>query len=360
MPASPQSLLSRRHLSAGVEGAQAGHAPSASRPACDPDRPCRPPGGDRDHGPVAGRCDQPHGDGRRRRQFRARPIRKTSVSSPRPPFPSTTQPTIIRSSPQSGFRPIRRRPPNPSATPPPTARKWSRRRRPDATMFLVVGAPNSSNSKRLVEVAKKAGAPRSLLVQRADELPWGEIDAIATRTIGLSAGASAPEIIVDEIIDAFPARFDVTVELAETVKEDENFLVMRDLRDVELTAADMAFVNGGAQACGCIQTKTTGLRCRAVRCEEGLGCGSLHRHNGSRASLIPRPVRTSEICGPTRALPKVWRTPTSCSTPGSGSLHSDAVRKTRGPGRSAVFSGPNGASGRQGIVLPCAGAPRRR
>ena len=63
-------------------------------------------------------------------------------------------------------------------------------------------------------------------------------------TLGLSAGASAPEIIVDEIIDAFRARFDVTVDLAVTATETENFPVMRALRDVELTAADMAFVNG--------------------------------------------------------------------------------------------------------------------
>ncbi len=111
-----------------------------------------------------------------------------------------------------------------------------------ADLFLIVGAPNSSNSRRLVEVAERAGARMSLLVQRAAEIPWAELGAI--RTLGLSAGASAPEIIVDEIIDAFRARFDVTVELAVTATETENFPVMRVLRDVQLTAADMAFVNG--------------------------------------------------------------------------------------------------------------------
>lgn len=111
-----------------------------------------------------------------------------------------------------------------------------------ADLFLVVGAPNSSNSRRLVEVAERAGAKMSLLVQRAAEIPWGEIGDIST--LGLSAGASAPEVIVDEIIDAFRARFDVTVDLAITARETENFPVMRDLRDVELTTADMAFVNG--------------------------------------------------------------------------------------------------------------------
>jgi 4-hydroxy-3-methylbut-2-enyl diphosphate reductase len=113
---------------------------------------------------------------------------------------------------------------------------------PGSDLFLVVGAPNSSNSRRLVEVAERAGAKMSLLVQRASEIPWDEIGEIST--LGLSAGASAPEIIVDEIIDAFRERFDVTVDLAVTATELENFPVMRALRDVELTAADMAFVNG--------------------------------------------------------------------------------------------------------------------
>jgi 4-hydroxy-3-methylbut-2-enyl diphosphate reductase len=111
-----------------------------------------------------------------------------------------------------------------------------------ADLYLVVGAPNSSNSRRLVEVAERAGAKMSLLVQRASEIPWGDIGGIAT--LGLSAGASAPEIIVNEIVEAFRARFDVSVELAITATETENFPVMRVLRDVELTPADMAFVNG--------------------------------------------------------------------------------------------------------------------
>ena len=111
-----------------------------------------------------------------------------------------------------------------------------------ADLFLVVGAPNSSNSKRLVEVAERAGAKMSLLVQRASEIPWDDIGAIST--LGLSAGASAPEIIVDEIINAFRERFDVKVELAVTATETENFPVMSVLRDVELTPSDMAFVNG--------------------------------------------------------------------------------------------------------------------
>ncbi|MBV6650622.1 MAG: 4-hydroxy-3-methylbut-2-enyl diphosphate reductase [Hoeflea sp.] len=113
---------------------------------------------------------------------------------------------------------------------------------PGCDLFVVVGAPNSSNSKRLVEVALKAGAKKSILLQRAHEIDWDAIGDI--RLLGLSAGASAPEVVVAEIIDAFRSRFDATIELAETVQETENFLVNRELRDVELTSADMAFVNG--------------------------------------------------------------------------------------------------------------------
>jgi 4-hydroxy-3-methylbut-2-enyl diphosphate reductase len=113
---------------------------------------------------------------------------------------------------------------------------------PGTDLFLVVGAPNSSNSRRLVEVAERAGAARGLLVQRASEIPWDKLGAVGT--IGLSAGASAPEIIVDEIIEAFRGRYDVTVDVALTVREDENFPVNRVLRDTEITSADMAFVNG--------------------------------------------------------------------------------------------------------------------
>ncbi len=111
-----------------------------------------------------------------------------------------------------------------------------------ADHFLIVGAPNSSNSKRLVEVAIKAGAKASVLVQRVADIPWSELANAGV--VGLSAGASAPEILVTEIIEAFRERFDMTLELVETVKETEEFPVVRELRDLELTASDMAFVNG--------------------------------------------------------------------------------------------------------------------
>lgn len=113
---------------------------------------------------------------------------------------------------------------------------------PGCDLFLIVGAPNSSNSKRLVEVAERSGARHSLLVQRAEEIDWDNLGELSV--LGISAGASAPEIIVDEIIDAFSQRFDVTIDLAITTVETENFLVNRQIRDVELTTQDMAFVNG--------------------------------------------------------------------------------------------------------------------
>lgn len=112
----------------------------------------------------------------------------------------------------------------------------------DADHFLIVGAPNSSNSKRLVEVALKAGAKKAVLVQKAGEIPWDEFSGC--RIAGLSAGASAPEILVGEIIEAFRNRFNLKLELVETVRETEEFPVVRDLRDVNLGAKDMAFVNG--------------------------------------------------------------------------------------------------------------------
>ena len=114
----------------------------------------------------------------------------------------------------------------------------------DANHFLIVGAPNSSNSKRLVEVAQRAGAANATLVQKAAEIPWDEMRQGGI--VGLSAGASAPEILVNQVIEAFRERYDMTLDLVETVKEDEEFLVVRDLRDTALTQSDMAFVNGNA------------------------------------------------------------------------------------------------------------------
>ncbi|GAA5099978.1 4-hydroxy-3-methylbut-2-enyl diphosphate reductase [Bartonella acomydis] len=112
-------------------------------------------------------------------------------------------------------------------------------------LFLIVGAQNSSNSQRLVEVAERFGAQRAVLVQCAAEVDFDHLGDLSI--ISLSAGASAPEIIIDEIISAFRKRYDVTIELAETIVETERFLVSRELRDITLTPQDMFFVNGGAE-----------------------------------------------------------------------------------------------------------------
>jgi 4-hydroxy-3-methylbut-2-enyl diphosphate reductase len=95
--------------------------------------------------------------------------------------------------------------------------------------LIVVGAPNSSNSLRLVEVAERAGCPKALLVQRASDIPWDEFAGIAT--LGITAGASAPELLVDEIIAALRARFDVSLEDVVTREERIAFNVPRELRE---------------------------------------------------------------------------------------------------------------------------------
>lgn len=99
---------------------------------------------------------------------------------------------------------------------------------PRIDALLVVGAPNSSNSNRLVEVARAAGCRYSRLVQRAHDIDWAALEGI--RDLGLTAGASAPEILVNEVVDAFRERFDVTVNQVETVVENVNFKVPRILR----------------------------------------------------------------------------------------------------------------------------------
>ena len=98
--------------------------------------------------------------------------------------------------------------------------------------LLVVGAPNSSNSKRLVEVASKAGCSYAQLVQRDTEIDWRALEGI--QSVGLTAGASAPEVLVNEIIEAFRVRYKVTIEHVETAQENVNFKVPRVLREAAL------------------------------------------------------------------------------------------------------------------------------
>ena len=100
---------------------------------------------------------------------------------------------------------------------------------PDVDALLVIGAPNSSNSQRLVEVAKKAGCKNSQLVQRAKEINWDKLMDI--KSIGITAGASAPEILINEVIEALKERFEVKTNFVETATENVNFKVPRILRE---------------------------------------------------------------------------------------------------------------------------------
>ena len=99
---------------------------------------------------------------------------------------------------------------------------------PRCDAMLVVGAPNSSNSKRLVEVGARAGCAYSQLVQRAADIDWRALEGISS--IGITAGASAPDVLITEVVDAFRARFDVTVEQVVTAEENVEFKVPRVLR----------------------------------------------------------------------------------------------------------------------------------
>ncbi|PZO64444.1 MAG: 4-hydroxy-3-methylbut-2-enyl diphosphate reductase [Paracoccus denitrificans] len=99
----------------------------------------------------------------------------------------------------------------------------------DIDALLVIGAPNSSNSRRLVEVGKAAGCAYSQLVMRADQIDWRALSGI--RSVGVTAGASAPEVLVTEVVDAFRDRYDVTVELVETAQERVEFKVPKLLRE---------------------------------------------------------------------------------------------------------------------------------
>jgi 4-hydroxy-3-methylbut-2-enyl diphosphate reductase len=92
---------------------------------------------------------------------------------------------------------------------------------PRSDLVLVVGAPNSSNSMRLVEVAREAGCPRSELIRTEADIDWSWLDGV--RTLGLTAGASAPEVLVERVIAACRGRFDVATEEVAVAREDIYF-----------------------------------------------------------------------------------------------------------------------------------------
>ena len=100
---------------------------------------------------------------------------------------------------------------------------------PKCDAMLVVGAPNSSHSTRLVEVGARAGCPYAQLVQRATDIDWRALEGI--KTMGITAGASAPEVLINEVIDAFRDHYDVTTQIVETAVENVEFKVPRVLRE---------------------------------------------------------------------------------------------------------------------------------
>jgi 4-hydroxy-3-methylbut-2-enyl diphosphate reductase len=100
---------------------------------------------------------------------------------------------------------------------------------PQVERMIVAGAPNSSNSQRLREVAERAGCAHAVLIQRAADIAWDEFSGIGR--LGITAGASAPEALVEEVIDAFAARYDIDVQLVSTAEEDVTFMLPRSLRE---------------------------------------------------------------------------------------------------------------------------------
>lgn len=97
---------------------------------------------------------------------------------------------------------------------------------PACDRLLVIGAPNSSNSLRLAEVAERSGAPAKL-IQRATDIDWDWLGTPAT--VGITAGASAPEVLVREVVDALSERFDVTEEVDDHEPERMTFKLPREL-----------------------------------------------------------------------------------------------------------------------------------
>ena len=97
----------------------------------------------------------------------------------------------------------------------------------DCDAFIVLGAPNSSNSNRLAEVAAAEGCAKSILIERAAELDMGWMAGVST--VGVTAGASAPEVLVTELLDLFKVHFDVTMREVSVTEEDMHFSLPRAL-----------------------------------------------------------------------------------------------------------------------------------
>ena len=100
---------------------------------------------------------------------------------------------------------------------------------PLSDALLVVGAPNSSNSKRLVEVAARAGCSYTQLVQSSADIDWRALSGI--KRVGITAGASAPDILIQEVVDAFSEHYTVAIETVQTAQENVSFKIPKILRE---------------------------------------------------------------------------------------------------------------------------------
>jgi len=100
---------------------------------------------------------------------------------------------------------------------------------PKCDAVIVIGAPNSSNSNRLVEVALAYGSTKSMLVQRGNDIDWAWLSGV--QTLGLTAGASAPDVLVEEVIEAISKKYNVTVETQNLIEENVVFNIPRVLRE---------------------------------------------------------------------------------------------------------------------------------
>ena len=92
---------------------------------------------------------------------------------------------------------------------------------PGCDLVIVIGSPNSSNSLRLREVAERTGAPRAILVPKLADLDWSVLEGVGT--LGITAGASAPEALVQEMVEALAVRYDLTIEERIVKQEDVIF-----------------------------------------------------------------------------------------------------------------------------------------
>jgi len=100
---------------------------------------------------------------------------------------------------------------------------------PVVEAMIVVGAPNSSNSQRLKEVAERSGCPYAVLVQRSVDIDWKKFEQV--KKLGITAGASAPEVLVEEVLGAFAERYALDIETVSAAEEGMFFPLPRQLRE---------------------------------------------------------------------------------------------------------------------------------